>query len=207
MEGRRQRRRPEVARQLILDAAAALLAEGGVRAVQVRAVGARIGMTDAGVIHHFKSRDILLQELLRHAGRQLRTAIDTTVASWLDDGADLDRLVNCLLDMYRQGYSELAVALHAAGWRDRGSGMLSPLVDALHALRPPGASIDETRLAVAALHQAVALEPLYGPSFRRSAGFTRPAAASATEQLRWWSQQLALALELEVPVQRAPRQR
>jgi len=35
------------ARRLILDAAASLLAEGGIAAVQVRAVAARVGMTDA----------------------------------------------------------------------------------------------------------------------------------------------------------------
>jgi AcrR family transcriptional regulator len=56
---RRTRRQPEEARRLILDAAASLLADGGVAAVQVRAVAARVGMTDAGVTHHFQSRDNL----------------------------------------------------------------------------------------------------------------------------------------------------
>lgn len=194
MGTRRTRRPPEEARRLILDAAAALLAEGGVAAVQVRAVAARVGMTDAGVTHHFQSRDNLLHELLRHGGRQLTAAVQDVLSSWL--GTDLLELVESLAGLYRQGYGELAAALHAAGWRDHGSGMLDPVVDALHRLRPPGASIEDTRLAVAALHQAVALEPLYGSAFRRSAGLTGAAASDPTAQLRWWTRQLRLALDL-----------
>ncbi|WP_405064337.1 TetR/AcrR family transcriptional regulator [Kribbella sp. NBC_01505] len=189
----RIRRPPEEARLLILNAAAALLAEGGAPAVQVRAVAARVGMTDTGVTHHFQNRDNLLQELLRHGGRQLRTALQTAIASWLEDSADLHALVQAFADVYNQGYGELAIALHAAGWRDTGSGMLDPVVDALHQLRPATASLTDTRLAVAALHQAMATESLYGPAFRRSAGLTT---STSADQLTWWTRQLHLALDL-----------
>lgn len=199
--GRRTRRTPEESREAILDAAAALLAEGGVAAVQVRAVAARVGMTDAGVAHHFGTRDALLADLLRHGGRRLRAAVGTTLASWLEDGTDLDRLVTALAAVYAEGYGELAVALHAAGWRDRGSGMLDPLSVALHDLRPDRAQVPiaETRLAVAALHQALATEALYGSAFRRSAGLTGRAATDPTAQLRWWTDQLARALGIDPP--------
>lgn len=197
MAARRTRRPPDEARRLILDAAAALLADGGAAAVQVRAVAARVGMTDAGVTHHFRSRDNLLSELLRHGGRQLHAAVDDVLSSWLEQGADVAGLVESLADLYRQGYGELAVALHSAGWRDHGSGMLNPVVDALHQLRPTAASIDDTRLAVAALHQAMATEALYGSTFRRSAGLTGAAASDPSAQARWWTHQLQLALGLE----------
>ncbi|MBE1579783.1 TetR/AcrR family transcriptional regulator [Amycolatopsis roodepoortensis] len=192
----RARRTPEEARRLILDAAAALLAESGVAAVQMRAVAARVGMTDAGVAHHFGNREKLLAELLRHGGRRLRDALQDLLASWLDHGADLLELVEALHDLYRNGYGELAIALHAAGWRDPGSGMLDPVVDALHRLRPPGGSLEDTRLAVAALHQAMALESLYGSDFRRSAGISGAAADDSAAQVRWWARQLHLAIGL-----------
>lgn len=179
---------------MILDAAAALLAEGGVAAVQVRAVAARVGMTDAGVTHHFGNRDKLLAELLRHGGRRVRAALTDVLAQWLDRDADLLELVESLETLYRRGYGELAVALHAAGWRDRGAGMLDPVVDALHRLRPPGSALDDTRHAVAALHQAMATEALYGSAFRRSAGLTGPAANNSAAHVRWWARQLGLAL-------------
>ncbi len=193
----RTRRPPDEARRLILDEAARLLTEGGVAAVQVRAVAARVGMTDAGVSHHFGNRDKLLAELLRHGGRQLRAALQDVLAAWLDHGADLLELVESLEALYRRGYGELAVALHAAGWRDRGCGMLDNVVDALHKLRPSGSSVDDTRLAVAALHQAMATEALYGSAFRRSAGLVGAAVNDSTTQVLWWARQLRLALGIE----------
>jgi len=192
----RIRRSPEEARRLILGAAAELLAEGGTAAVQVRAVAARVGMTDTGVTYHFQSRDNLLRELLKHGGRQLRTALQEATGSWLEGGSDLHAFVESFAAVYQQGYGELAIALHGAGWRDHGSGMLNPVVEALHQLRPPTASIEDTRLAVAALHQAIATESLYGSAFRRSAGLTGTAASDPTAQLRWWTRQLQLALDL-----------
>lgn len=193
----RARRPPDEARRLLLDAAAELLADGGVAAVRVRAVAARVGMTDAGVTHHFGNRERLLTELLRHGGRQLRTALQDVVAAWLGHSAELLELVESLEGVYRRGYGELAVALQAAGWRDPGSGMLDPVVDALHRLRPAGSSVDDTRLAVAALHQAMATEALYGSAFRRSAGLTGAAANESTTNVLWWARQLHLALGIE----------
>lgn len=178
---------------MILEAAASLLAEGGVAAVQVRAVAARVGMTDAGVAHHFGNRETLLAELLRHGGRQLKAALGDVLAEWLDGGADLLELVESLERLYRRGYGELAVALHTAGWRDAGVGMLDQVVDALHRLRPPGSAVGDTRLAVAALHQAMVMEPQYGSAFRRSAGIAA-ASDDSSAQVRWWARQLRLAL-------------
>lgn len=195
----RVRRPPDEARRLILDAAERLLAEGGVAAVQVRAIATRVGMTDAGVNHHFGTRDRLLEALLRYGGRKIRAGVEEVLGSWLDRGADLGELVEALAVFYRRGYGELAAALHAAGWRDEGSGMLDPVVDALHALRPDAADIpvEDTRLAVAALHQALATEPLYGPAFRRSAGLTGRAATTPAPQLRWWTTHLTRSLGLQ----------
>lgn len=195
----RVRRTPDEARRLILDAAESLLVEGGVAAVQVRAVATRVGMTDAGVNHHFGTREGLLEALLRHGGKKIHAGAQEVLGAWLDRGADLAELVDVLAKFYRQGYGELGVALHAAGWRDEGSGMLNPVVEALHALRPDAADtpIDDTRLAVAALHQALATESLYGPAFRRSAGLTGRKATSPAPQLRWWTTHLTRALGLQ----------
>ncbi|WP_307793213.1 helix-turn-helix domain-containing protein [Amycolatopsis sp. MtRt-6] len=198
MTSSRVRRPAGEARRLILDAAERLLADGGVAAVQVRAIATRVGMTDAGINHHFGSRDGLLEALLRHGGRKIRTGLAEVLDTWLDRGADLGELVDALAAFYRRGYGELAVALHAAGWRDQGSGMLAPVVDALHALRADAADtpVEDTRLAVAALHQALVTEPLYGATFRRSAGLTGPEGEASGPQLRWWATHLSRSLGL-----------
>lgn len=72
--------------------------------------------------------------------------------------------------------------------------MLSPVVEALHALRPKGSSRDETRHAVAALHQAMALQALYGTDFRRSAGLIGTNATDVGEHLKWWTSHLERSL-------------
>lgn len=197
----RVRRTPEEAQLLILQAAEQLLVEGGPQAVQVRAVAQRVGMTDAGVTHHFGSREGLLIALLRRGGRRLREAVERAVSTWVDTGASVAELVDGMADVYEDGYGELAIALHAAGWSDDGTGMLNPVVDALHNARsradgraPKRA---ETRLAVAALHQALATEPAYGSSFRRSAGIDKRSAGSSRQQRRWWVDTLVTVLDIK----------
>jgi AcrR family transcriptional regulator len=50
----------------ILDAALALFAEHGYRATSVAAVAAEVGLTEQGVLHHFPSKDALVQAVLEH---------------------------------------------------------------------------------------------------------------------------------------------
>jgi AcrR family transcriptional regulator len=195
----RVRRPPEEARRSILAAAEELLVASGAAAVTVRAVAHRVGMTDAGVTHHFGSRRGLHEALLKQGGRRLRHELQAVTDRWIEDGASLGSLVEALAGFYRQGYSQLAIALHGAGWRDPGSGMLQPVVDALHRerlRRDPSADVTDTQLAVAALHEALAVEPTFGPSFRRSAGITGRAATEPSAQVDWWTTTLAQRLDL-----------
>lgn len=53
-----------VKRQQIIEAALAAYAEAGSRKVSVRDIAQRVGMTDAGVLHHFGSREALLTAVL-----------------------------------------------------------------------------------------------------------------------------------------------
>jgi AcrR family transcriptional regulator len=203
----RTRRRPDEAKSLILKAAEELLVEGGPHAVQVRTVADRVGMTDTGVNHHFDNRDGLLVALLRHGGGRIRTAVQHATGDWVSRGARVSELVDCIADVYADGYGDLAMALHAAGWRDEGVGILDPVVDALHAARKASDGHRpmrrDTRLAVAALHQALATEPAYGAAFRRSAGVDEPEASRHQQQRRWWVQTLVTVLDIDQPATRA----
>ncbi|MEE1806798.1 TetR/AcrR family transcriptional regulator [Streptomyces sp. BE133] len=51
-------------RQKILEAALAAYEEAGSRSVSVRDIAQRVGMTDAGVLHHFGNREGLLTAVL-----------------------------------------------------------------------------------------------------------------------------------------------
>ncbi|MFD6195137.1 TetR/AcrR family transcriptional regulator [Mycobacteriaceae bacterium NPDC060252] len=197
----RTRRRPDEAKSLILKAAEELLVEAGPHAVEVRAVATRVGMTDAGVTHHFKNRDGLLVALLHHGGTRIRDAVANATHDWVSRGAQVSELVDCIADVYEDGYGELAIALHAAGWRDDGAGLLNPVVDTLHAARKPSHGRrpprEDTRLAVAALHQALATEAAYGAAFRRSAGILEPDASRDRQQRQWWVRTLVTVLDID----------
>lgn len=199
----RVRRRPDEAKAAILDAAEQLLIAGGPQAVQMRAVAQRLRMTDAGVAHHFGTRDGLLEALLRHGGRRIREAVTEATERWLERGPSVQALIDDIAAVYARGYGELAIALHAAGWRDEGVGLLVPVVDALHNLRPVQGGRrrprSQTRLAVAALHHALATESAYGAAFRRSAGITEPAASDSRPQMTWWASTIATVLGIDDP--------
>ena len=197
----RKRRTPEAARADILAMAEQLLAEGGVEAVQVRAVARKAGMTDAGVTHHFRDREGLLTALIEDAGRRMRSTIDAIIEEWLAGDVDLGRLLTALARLYRKGYAELGVALHAAGWRERGEPIFGKVVDVSHAARlaqPKGPAPDiwDTWLGVAAFHNAIATDALFGQEFRRSAGVKASAAKGSDQQLEWWIRTLQAALGL-----------
>ncbi|WP_214325749.1 TetR/AcrR family transcriptional regulator [Nonomuraea sediminis] len=191
----RVRRKPDDAKRMILEAASKLLAAGGPAAVQVRAIAAEIGVSDAAVNHHFGTREQLLESLLRFGGAKLKAELHGVLGAWTDGPIDLAGLVRALSALYADGYAALALALHQSGWRDTGSGMLDEVVDRLHAharqhcaatgRTPP--SREAIQLTMAGLHQAVAMEPLFGGEFRRSVGLD---ADARDRMLDWWIETL-----------------
>lgn len=63
-------RRPN-ARDKILDAAATIVAEQGVQQLTIEAAAGAAGVTKAGLIYHFKTRDDLLASLVERMAREL----------------------------------------------------------------------------------------------------------------------------------------
>jgi TetR/AcrR family transcriptional regulator, repressor for neighboring sulfatase len=188
MTAPRRRLPPEESRRRILDAARALLVEGGHQNVTTRAVAARAGLTDMGVLHHFGSREGLLGELLDDAAGRLRARMAELARRWRDAGAEPSRLVDELHAFYDEEHARLALVLHEAGWRYRGAPLLAPLFDVLDEL--PGRA--GVRLTLAALHQAVALERVVGVEFRRSAGLRAVEATDSRGTLAWWARTASL---------------
>jgi AcrR family transcriptional regulator len=76
-------------REQILDAALALFAESGSRGTSVAAVAARVGITDAGVLYHFRTKEELLLGVLAHFDRSVEERLADSGAR----GVQLLRLV------------------------------------------------------------------------------------------------------------------
>jgi AcrR family transcriptional regulator len=76
-EGRKPRRRMNYGegREALLNAAVRVVARGGLRRLTYRAVAEEAGTTHGLVVHHFGSRDALIEEAVAHA---IRTSLDTS---------------------------------------------------------------------------------------------------------------------------------
>lgn len=96
----RQRRTPEEARRLILDAAASLFAERGPDAVGLKDVARRAGVSHALVSHYFGTYARLVETTLeRHAERQRAELVARIARTPLDDGEGPARWVEQCFEM------------------------------------------------------------------------------------------------------------
>lgn len=66
-------------RTAILDAALEVFAQSGYRAGSLREVAERVGMSEAGLLHHFRSKSALLLALLEHRDDLSRARVDFEV--------------------------------------------------------------------------------------------------------------------------------
>jgi AcrR family transcriptional regulator len=171
LETKRVRRTKNVARQAILDAARAILIEEGLDAVRVQRVAGQVGVTDAAVHYHFGSHAGLIEALLRHCGQQLTGELETISAP------DLRAVSRALQHAFNEGgAARILLWLTLGGFRPRGSGMLTGLVENLHADRvaqakargahPP--NISDTKHLVALLTAVHLAQAVFGEALLRA---------------------------------------
>ena len=87
---RRARRTPEEARRLVLDAAAARLAEHGLKGLNVVDVARDAGMTHATVLHHFGSAEKMQRALVEDmTATLLRDMVTALTGEGSLDGGEL----------------------------------------------------------------------------------------------------------------------
>jgi AcrR family transcriptional regulator len=79
-------------RQAILDAALEVFAESGYRAGSVKEVAARVGMSDAGLLHHFPNKSALLKAVLDQRDQNARAIVP-------DQGAPGLPVLRALVDL------------------------------------------------------------------------------------------------------------
>lgn len=71
---RRSYPKGQARRQQILDAALEVFARGGFHSGSLREIARRVGLTNAGVMHHFASKEDLFIEVLRQRDERVRAA-------------------------------------------------------------------------------------------------------------------------------------
>ncbi|MFI5685513.1 TetR/AcrR family transcriptional regulator [Streptomyces sp. NPDC051636] len=109
--GRRPRKRVTygAGREALLNAAVRVVARGGLRRLTYRAVAEEAGVTHGLVVHHFGSRDALIEEALTHAIRSSLGSSDLEpgTGKTADFSAGLTQMVESAPDLQAFQYELL----------------------------------------------------------------------------------------------------
>ena len=156
-----KRRRGAVAREEALEAARDLLLSGGPAAVTLKAVGERMGVGHANLIHHFGSAAGLQGALMDRMVRDLADRIEAGLGAGRDD-VEPDRLMTAVFDAFGHGgASQMAAWLALAREQARAESfaqVVRDLADRLAAMAPddPRAAERAKALVVTAAYMAFA---------------------------------------------------
>lgn len=156
-----KRRRGAVAREEALEAARDLLLSGGPAAVTLKAVGERMGVGHANLIHHFGSAAGLQGALMDGMVRDLAQRIEAGLGEGRD-GVEPGRLMGVVFDAFGPGgASQMAAWLALAREQGRAESfaeVVRDLAERLAAMAPedPRAAERAKALVVTAAYMAFA---------------------------------------------------
>jgi AcrR family transcriptional regulator len=186
----RRRRSAEDARRAILEVAQKRLVEGGPEALRLQDIASDLGLSHPAILHHFGSREGLLQALARHGLAALQEDLLPALERPPEEvgGADgiLERAFATLGD---RGHARLLAWLALSGRAGSQGGaepeqMLRALADAVHGRRVafaresgrPEPSREDTDFSVTLVAVALLGDAVMGDGVRRSAGLPDDAA-------------------------------
>ena len=197
LRGKRQRRTPEEARRLILDAAQTLIARTGPEGLRLQDIAAAAGISHPLILHHFGSREGLVRALTQQAAAELR---DKLVAAMASGEYSLEQQLDRVFDAFRDGLAQRLAWLTAVdpgGGQEEAQTIMRDIADSLHARRlataPPGTVIDrsDTDCLIHLVAAAAIGDALFGARLRRSAGL--PVTNETDRSFRLWLAELVRA--------------
>lgn len=160
-----KRRRGAVAREEALEAARDLLLSGGPAAVTLKAVGERMGVGHANLIHHFGSaaglQGALMDAMVRDLAQRIEAGLNEGSGEGRD-GVESGRLMSVVFDAFGPGgASQMAAWLALAREQDRAESfaeVVRDLAERLGAMAPddPRAAERAKALVVTAAYMAFA---------------------------------------------------
>lgn len=182
---KRQRRSAEEAHEQILDAADRRLAEGGPSGIRLQEIAADVGVSHPTILHHFGSREGLVQAVVQRAlaglqGEIVRILSERTIDA--SEGAELVRLVAATLG--DRGHARLMAWLSLEDRTPKDAPqLLRGLAGTMHARRAVETGLDvpaeDTLFMVLLVSLALFGEGVLGDAMRRSAGLEGDAGAQA----------------------------
>lgn len=167
---------PEHAKEAILDAAESMMIDVGPAGLRISAVAKKAGMAHPNVLHHFGSREGLLNALANRVGdratARITQAIDEAVSASGDD--KVKALTQVLETAYPGDQGRAAVWLHLSGAESSLRSNMQQIVELSHQLRTSldvEASRENTNRLVLLITLALVGEAVSGDSMKQALGF------------------------------------
>jgi len=167
---------PEQAQKAILDAAQELMIEVGPAGLRISAVAKKAGMAHPNIIHHFGSRDGLINALSERVGQRSTDRVTQAIKK-ATSAAPEDR-VAAMTDVLDTAYpgdeGRAAVWLHLSGADSSLKQNMERIVKLSHDLRQsidPDAHLDNTNRLVMLITLALVGEVVSGHGVKGALGF------------------------------------
>jgi len=167
---------PEAAKQAILDAAEAIMVDVGPAGLRISAVAKQAGMAHPNIIHHFGSRDGLLQALAERVGeratQRVTQAIDEALSAPKHER--VGAITRVLETAYQGDEGRAAVWLQLSGAHGAVRSNMQRIVELSHQFREnldPEASIENTNRLVLLVTLAMVGEVVSGSDIKEALGF------------------------------------
>ncbi|HME71186.1 MAG TPA: helix-turn-helix domain-containing protein [Myxococcota bacterium] len=208
-KGTRRRRPAEEAQRAILDAAEQRLLAAGPDALRLQDVAADVGVSHPAILHHFGSREGLMQAVTARALATLEADLVRRLADPTDDvdgAALLDRVFETLGD---RGHARLVAWLVLTGLGDvppaAGVRVVRAVADLVHARRIAAgratkADFEDSLFTIMLAATALFGDAIVGPQVRASAGLAQD--RDADQRFRLWLAELLIHhLDRESPAE------
>lgn len=173
---RKTHKSPEQARDAILDAAEELMVEVGPAGLRISAVAKKAGMAHPNIIHHFGSRDGLVNALADRVGERATARITNAIKQATEARPEdlVDAMTHVLDTSYPGDEGKAAVWLHLSGAESSLRQNMQSIVELSHSLRQKlddNASLENTNRLVMLVTLALVGEVVSGQGIKDALGF------------------------------------
>lgn len=188
---------PEQAQQVILDAAEKIVFEVGPAGLRISAVAKRAKMAHPNIIHHFGSREGLINALAERVGIRATQRISLAISEAMQaEPQDRLKAMTHVLDTAYPGEEgKVAVWMHLSGAKSSLRSNMQKIVELSHQLRIKvngTADIENTNRLVMLVTLALVGEVISGPGVKDALGFGSEQSNRAN--FRQWLAELLLTL-------------
>lgn len=176
---KRNHKSPEAAREAILNAAEHVVGKVGTAGLRISAVAKGANMAHPNVLHHFGSREGLIDAVAERVGNRATERITSAISHALTvidgDEAQLIKAMTHVLDTAYQGdEGRIAVWLHMSGAESSLKDNMHQIVELSHKLRKsldPNVKLQNTNRLVMLVTLALVGEVVSGAAIKSAMGF------------------------------------